>query len=236
MRTPFRFQRPHCEPGLRAFRAVLVVPNGLDEQLWSHHSPAPRWHPGGMNIVYMGTATHGPDLAIVLPAIERLLAEFGMRVRFDIVGVTGDGDLPEWANRLTVPASAAFSYPGFVDWFTRQADWDIGIAPLADTPFNRCKSAIKTMDYAALGLATVASDMPEFRGSIADGAGGFLTPNTSAAWYEALSRMLRNPRLRQTLSEGARTEWLAHYTLAAQAAARRRRWEGLARTAFKTAE
>ena len=41
-----------------------------------------------------------------------------------------------------------------------QPAWHIGLAPLLDTAFNRSKSPIKAMDYAAIGLATLASDMP----------------------------------------------------------------------------
>src|SRR3954453_20580601 len=35
---------------------------------------------------------------------------------------------------------------------TAQPAWHLGLAPLLDTPFNQAKSAIKAMDYAAMGL------------------------------------------------------------------------------------
>ena len=73
-----------------------------------------------------------------------------------------------------MPPNATATYPGFVNWITQQQGWDVGLAPLADTAFNRCKSAIKTLDYAALGLAVVASDVAAYRGSLADGPGGML--------------------------------------------------------------
>ena len=72
-------------------------------------------------------------------------------------GSAAGRDLPSWVNRIGMPVHATASYPGFVNWITQQ-HWDIGIAPLADTPFNRCKSAVKTLDYAALGLPVLASE------------------------------------------------------------------------------
>ena len=125
------------------------------------------------------------------------------------------------------------SYPGFVNWITQLPAWDIGIAPLADTAFNRSKSAIKIFDYAALGLAMLASDVPAYRGSLmdgrgADGGGGRLVANTEAAWFRVLCDLINDAALRQRLAEGARDAFVAHHTLAAQAAARRAAWLELA--------
>ena len=88
-----------------------------------------------------------------------------------MIGVLGPEPVPDWVNRVSPSNGGAASYPGFVNWITGVPSWDIGIAPLADSAFNRSKSAIKTLDYAALGLAVLASDVPAYRGSIADRAG-----------------------------------------------------------------
>jgi glycosyltransferase involved in cell wall biosynthesis len=98
---------------------------------------------------------------------------------------------------------------------------------MADTDFNASKSAIKTMDYAALGLAVLASDVPAYRGSLADGPGGMLVRNDPAAWYWAIAELIRNPRQWQAYAEGARAALLAEHTLAAQATSRQRVWRSL---------
>lgn len=203
---------------------VRVIPNGLDERLWSAlpQPSAPR--SGTMRIVIMGTATHERDLAIVMPALARLTEDFGYRMTFDLIGMTAQGDLPGWLRRVQPPHFASVSYPGFVDWITGIPGWDVGLVPLSDTPFNAAKSAIKTLDYAALGLAVLASDVPAYRGSLADGTGGMLVANAVDDWYDALQFLMRNPRLRQTLSDGARTALAAEHTLSAQAPARRAEW------------
>ncbi len=208
---------------------VRTVPNGLDERLWSAVAPAGRAPFGPLRVLFMGTATHDADLALLLPALERLRAEYGERVRIDVLGVTR-GALPDFVNRVALPAAAAASYPGFVNWMVQQNAWDVGLAPLVDTGFNRCKSPIKVLDYAALGMAVLASDIGVYRGSIADGPGGMLARESAPAWFEALSRLARDWRLLQRLRDGARSGFAGH-TLAAQADGRRRAWAELPVTA-----
>ena len=128
-----------------------------------------------------------------------------------------------------MPMTASASYPGFVNWITQQPAWDIGLAPLADTAFNRCKSAIKTLDYAALGMAVVASDVDVYRGSLADGHGGLLAANDPGAWFVTLSRLVRDDTLRRGLAQGALQAFGAQGTLRQHAAERRAAWLSLVR-------
>ncbi|WP_419759112.1 glycosyltransferase [Acidisoma sp.] len=245
--TPLLTERllPFVRGGIDRIR---VIPNGLDERLWSE--PVEPWAgagsasaaglaealaeagvtPGPVRILYMGTATHGADLGLVLPALARLHESFGDRIAIEIVGITGPGILPPFIRRVEVPARAGLSYPAFVAWLTdrqRRQPWSIGIAPLADTPFNRCKSAIKMLDYAALGLATVVSDMPAYRdvsyGDFAQPlevegaiAGGYLA-QTSAQWFHGLARLVRRPALRLAMARLGHAAWRRSGTLSAQA-------------------
>jgi glycosyltransferase involved in cell wall biosynthesis len=217
----------------RAGCRATLVPNALDERIWTAAAPQPRTV-GPLRILYMGSATHDDDFAMVAPALARLIAARPDRVAFDMVGVSAR-DMPAWVNRVPMTVMAASSYPGFVDWATRHRQredggWDIGIAPLVASTFNRCKSAIKAMDYAALGLPVLASDVPAFRGSLADGPGGVLVANTRTAWLSALTDLAGDPRRSLVLAKGARTALLAEHTLACQAAERRRLWHSLVRT------
>ena len=213
-----RETRPAARPRIR------VVPNGLDERLWGTPQAQSGSYPYPVRLLFMGSATHGGDWAVVAPAMARLVAAFGPGVTFDMIGVVGPIALPNWVRRVSPSNSGKASYPGFVNWITHQPPWDIGIAPLADTAFNRGKSAIKVMDYAALGLAVLASDVPAYRGAFADGAGVRLVANTEAAWFRALSDLIVDAASRRTLAQGARAALAAQHTLAAQAGARRVAW------------
>jgi glycosyltransferase involved in cell wall biosynthesis len=210
-------------------RDVTVVPNGLDERIWAAGAPVQPPSPGPLRLLCMGTMTHELDFAMILPALVRLTDEFRHEVVIDVIGMTG-ASLPREINRVAMPSHATLSYPAFVNWLTTvRPGWHVGLAPLLDSAFNRAKSAIKALDYAALGLGVLASDMPVFQGSVADGPAGRLVANDPRAWYAALSWMVRDPAARASLASGARHAFLARGSLAMQAGARRAAWTALLR-------
>ena len=205
---------------------AVVIPNALDERIWT--TPAAPSQDQPVRILCMGTTTHDRDFAMIQPALTRLKAEYDDRVVIDIVGMTSRTDLAFGLNRIGLPANATRSYPGFVNWLTAaDPPWHIGLAPLLDTPFNLCKSPIKAMDYAALGLVVLASDTPVYRGSIADGPAGQLVPNNPDAWYAALTWLLRNPDARRAIANRSRRAFLAQASLASQTPQRRQAWSRL---------
>jgi glycosyltransferase involved in cell wall biosynthesis len=202
---------------------ATVMENRLDERIWT---PPPR-HQGDqpVRLLCMGTTTHDSDFEMIQPALVRLKAEYGDRVVIDVIGMTGQAELPAGLDRVAPSANALRSYPGFVNWISSvQPAWDIGLAPLLDSPFNHCKSAIKAMDYAALGLAALASDTPVYRGSIADGPAGQLVANNASAWYSALDTLLRNRDARHAIAARARDAFVARASLAGHASVRRAAW------------
>jgi GT2 family glycosyltransferase/glycosyltransferase involved in cell wall biosynthesis len=201
---------------------AVLIENGLDERIWAYAPRDPGFEADPVRILCMGTSTHDSDFALIQPALVRLKAEYGDRVDIDVIGMTGQADLPSELNRIGPSIHGGRSYPAFVDWINGVwPAWHIGLAPLLNTPFNRAKSSIKAMDYAAMGLVVLASDMPVYRGSLADGPAGRLVANTPQAWFEALSWLLRAQDLRRSIAAGARAAFLANYSLGSQAQIRR---------------
>ena len=87
---------------------------------------------------------------------------------------------------------------------------------------------MKALDYGAIGLPVLASDCDAYRGSLADGPGGWLLPDDEGAWFVALGRLVRDADLRRRLAEGAHAAFVRG-TLAAQAGERRAAWLSLVR-------
>lgn len=135
----------------------------------------------------MGTHTHGPDFAMIRPALDQLHAERGDAFDVTLIGVDPDLASAPWMHRLAPPAEAV-SYPRFVRWLRAQDPFDLGLAPLTDTPFNRCKSDIKALDYAALGILPLLSDGPSYRGD--PRLGRFALFASENGWLDALRAVL----------------------------------------------
>jgi hypothetical protein len=83
------------------------------------------------------------------------------------------------------------------------ATFDIGIAPLVDTRFNRARSNIKLKEYAALGAAWLASPIGPYEG-LGEREGGRLVPDDE--WAQALERLVCEHRERDQLARRA-TGW-----------------------------
>lgn len=210
---------------LRLRPDIEVVQNGLDERIWTLPSIPERAKSDPVRILYMGTATHDADLALIAPVARRLRAKFGAEVSIEIIGVTSRSDVSRDLVRVALPATATRSYPAFVSWFTRNRRWDIGIAPLMDSAFNRCKSAIKAMDYMGLGLAVVVSDVEAYRNLPDDAV--LRVANDPDSWYEALAGLVRDAGWRRQRAETGQQRFSQLYTLAAQYESRRAIWSQL---------
>lgn len=208
---------------LKRQEQVLVVENGLDETLLPRRQIIKSSGPIG--IIYMGTSTHESDLKLVEPALSRLAAEFGTDVRIGLMGVTVRDKLPEGIERIGVPEPAASSYPAFLTWLASQRDWHIGIAPLQDSVFNRSKSAIKALDYMAMGAAAVVSDVAAY-GTLPDGA-VLKVPGDAEAWYQALAALVRDSERRLTLQQAGQRYFRECATLAAQQERRLQQWSAI---------
>jgi hypothetical protein len=84
------------------------------------------------------------------------------------------------------------------------ANLDVGIAPLEKTAFNRAKSWLKPLEYAALGVACVSSDLPEYRLLHQQGVG--LLADTRDEWFTHLSALSakENSNLRDEIAARGR--------------------------------
>jgi hypothetical protein len=91
-----------------------------------------------------------------------------------------------------------------VDFFAlppKLAQFDVGMAPIADIPFNHARSSIKVKEYAVLGRPWLASPVGPYA-SLGEREGGRLVPDEG--WVEALGRLVEKPRERRKLAKRAR--------------------------------
>jgi len=87
---------------------------------------------------------------------------------------------------------------------------DIGIVPLELSPFNQAKSALKGLEYAALGIPFVASPTREYERLEAYGIGK--TAKTPGEWRKHLQRMIDRPEETERIAREARDRIEAEFT------------------------
>jgi hypothetical protein len=88
------------------------------------------------------------------------------------------------------------------EWPAAVASLGIGIAPLADTKFNRAKSWLKPLEMSACGVPWVASPRAEYERLHKLGAG--LLADRPRTWYRQLARLRESAAMREELSDAGR--------------------------------
>lgn len=150
---------------------------------------------------WMGGASHGADVGLIVRPVQRFLKRF-----------------PGWDLRLAGtdyrPTFALGDQAVFSRWvqvnenpekYYRSMDFDIGLAPVADNEFSRCKSAIKALEYNALGIPVIASDVEPYRRFIRDGENGFLI-RYDHEWLKRMSELAADQGLRERMGATARAQ------------------------------
>jgi len=89
------------------------------------------------------------------------------------------------------------------------ATFDVGLAPIADSPFNRSRSNVKVKEYAALGIPWLASPIGPYAELGAD-QGGRLVPDDR--WDEELDRIVSDARGRRKLAKKG-LQWARRQTV-----------------------
>ena len=183
-------------------RNITVVPNTLDRRVWR---PVNNSSPPGQPVqfLYMGTPTHQHDFVkLILPAFTRLRGELGDEVVLTLIGVTDQRPPDAIYSSIDVPPNIASTYAAFANWLQSLGPFDIGLAPLLPTPFNRAKSNIKQLEYSALGLATIAVDLEPYRTTPLRETTVLAKP-TPAAFYRAMRRLALDANARRKLQAAA---------------------------------
>ena len=182
----------------------IVVPTVVDTDIYR---PVDREPTKSTVIGWIGSPTTWPNVRPLLPLLRQLCS--GGEAVFRVVGA-GPGSVPD-------------RFPGLqlVDWSeeTEVAEvqrMDIGIMPLADSPFERGKSGYKLIQYMACGLPVVASPVGVNRTIVADGVNGFLA-TSEAEWRQSLTRLIFDRELRCRMGAEGRQRVETSYSLASQA-------------------
>jgi hypothetical protein len=184
--------------GLFPRAQVHVVANAVHHG-WRTRELPMSIDPDAPRLAYFpGTHSHDRDFSTIAPALEGLF-DAHPSVRLRVTGPLNHG--------LTRHAARIEHHPRvpFEDYPLHFAGVWLNLAPLEETPFNRCKSGLKALEAAYWNIPTLCSTQPDFLRL--SGAGALPVDNT-AAWLPRLRAMLA-PEARALASHGLRARILA---------------------------
>ena len=135
-----------------------------------------------IKIGFAGSVDRTADLERLLrEALLGIKRRYGDRVSFEFFGAT-----PDFATALG--ATCVPYTESYID-YRRQLNalqWDIGLAPMPDTPFHACKHYNKFCEYAAAGIAGIYSDISPYTFIPQRDSFGRFCTNEAGAWFDAL--------------------------------------------------
>lgn len=170
---------------------VKIIPNMLHDGMWRNYRHAD--YPDGKVIIgWAGSVTHRRDLLELSGVVETILVKYP-EVEFQFGGMIPPFDTHE--RLLSLKPVPMGEYPEMLQAF------DIGIAPVQDTQFNRAKSDLKYIEYAACGIPTIASANGTYE-NIKQGVTGYKCKNAKE-WIRYLSKLIENKQLRQDMGDAA---------------------------------
>jgi glycosyltransferase involved in cell wall biosynthesis len=181
-------------------RRVEIMPTSIDLDRYSGLPETPINQ--SLTVGWIGIPLNAHYLRMIEPTL-RVASTVGP-VKLHVVGapVPSDfGGIPAesftWSEDTEIP---------------RIAQFDVGVMPLHDTPWERGKCAYKLLQVMAAGKPVIASPVGANRQVVRHGINGFLA-ETTAEWAEALSRLV-DPALRQRMGAEARKTVEEQYSTA----------------------
>jgi glycosyltransferase involved in cell wall biosynthesis len=173
---------------------------------------------------FPGTRGHNADFAMIAGAVQHFLANH-----------------PEWHLLVAGPLEFKLDVAPHRVRRLERVDFEryheivqrgaINLAPLEDSPFNRCKSALKIMEAGFFGIPSVASPIPDAERFAGDGVE---FASSTEEWLGALARLADRFPYSDSWREQLRERVVRNASIEREAA-RWISWLGLASSATSAA-
>ena len=181
-------------------RYVEIVPTAIDLERYRDLPEAPQT--GALTVGWIGIPLNAHYLAMIEPALRAVPTT--IPIQLNVIGAP----VP---SRLEGFPAASFPWTEDTE-VPRIAQFDVGVMPLHDTPWERGKCAYKLLQVMAAGKPVIASPVGVNRQVVRHGVNGFLA-DTTDEWADALCQ-LADPAVRKRMGEEARKTVEQQYSTA----------------------
>lgn len=163
-------------------KAIQIEEPAIDPVPYKPHDPNKP-----VKIGFAGSIDRTSDIESILrDVLIRIKQEFGSSVQFEFFGA-----IPSFANEID---AKCIPYCNSYDEYRKtlnSLEWDIGLAPMPDTPFHACKHYNKFVEYAAAGIVGVFSDIQPYTRLRKAFGWNLLCRNDSTIWCEELAKLIK---------------------------------------------
>ena len=148
-----------------------------------------------VKIVYAGAPSHVALFdRYIRPVIPELIARYGKGISFTFVGVRPD--LSEFEEKTDITYVNGMPLAEYRKYMSEQ-NFDVGLAPLNNDNFSKCKYFNKFLEYSLQGVVGVYSNLEPYTYVVRHQENGFLTDNGADNWLNALEEAIDDQQQRQ---------------------------------------
>lgn len=187
-----------------------VVPLAVDDPFLQFAHPARRAG-GPVTFLYLGSIARVRKLEQIMAAVERLVAQPGLApdaFRLDFIGPdTTGGHYHALAQHMglgdTVRLLPPIAYDRVPETVTA---YDVALTIVPESPPDwQYQPTIKGVEYRALGMPVIATDLPPNRELVSHEVNGLLVSNTADSIAAGLLRFISDPAFRARCRANAQT-------------------------------
>lgn len=162
-----------------------------------------------LKIGFAGTVDREDDFKTGLnEAIAQILEKYPEKVQFEFLGAK-----PEVVDKYDLTwYPYQDSYQLYVQKIQELA-WDIGLAPMSDTEFHRCKYYNKYLEYGAYGIVGIFAAVEPYLSKIEENQTGFLAENTCQGWFDKIAFCLEHRERLEKIRRQIRQDIAENYSL-----------------------
>ena len=185
-------------------REIKIIPTAIELKEYLPSGRTTRNQPAVVG--WIGTETNIPQLKLILPALREVSQNIPLVLRvisssarpfseLDLEGI--ELEFQEWSADTAIDDIREF---------------DIGVMPLVDEPWERYKCGFKLLQYMAAGVPAIASPVGVNSQIIQSGVNGILAENT-ADWISALQKLLTDEDCAHQMAATACKTVEEHYSV-----------------------
>lgn len=182
---------------------TIIVPTTIDTDF--HKPLSGSKDESVITIGWSGSKTTIKHFHNATPFLKKLKEKYAGRLKFVVMGDES------YINEELEIKGIAWTHETEVSIIN---SFDIGIMPLPADEWAKGKCGLKGLSYMACGVATVMSPVGVNNTIIEHGTNGLLA-STDEEWTHALTELIENKHLRETLSRNARQTVLQKYSVEA---------------------